>query len=269
MELSEILNLAKSFADEAGSCALSMQAHLGSVRFKTPKDIVTAADMESERILVARIRESFPEHSIRAEESGRLSPGSRYEWILDPVDGTVNFSRGIPLWGVSVALVENRLEGTTPLVAAVSLPGLGKTFSAFRGGGAFLNGARIRVSTTGELEKAIVSNGDFNVGEVKKVNRQNLENFRCEAESCTRVKCFGSAVVEGTFVAQGSLDGFVMTMSYPWDVAAVSLLVEEAGGKVSRLDGEKIRLVDGEQLLFSNGILHERFLQLLKGGLHG
>lgn len=264
MELSEILNLAKSFAEEAGNTAFAMQSHLGSIRYKTPKDVVTSADMESERILVSRIQEHFPEHSIRTEEAGHIKAGSRYEWILDPVDGTVNFSRGIPLWGVSVALVENTERGVSPLVAAVHLPALGKIFSACRGGGAFRNGEKIRVSETAELSHAIVSNGDFNVGDWEKVNAQNLKNLECEAKSCTRVKCLGCAVVEGTFVAQGSLDAFVMTMSYPWDIAAIALLVEEAGGRSSGLDGENIHFMDGEQVLFSNGILHRPMLQILK-----
>lgn len=264
MELSSVLNLAKSFAEEAGTAALSMQNHLGSVRFKTPKDVVTVADMESERIIVSHIRESFPEHSIRTEEAGHVKEGSRFEWIIDPVDGTVNFSRGIPLWGVSVALVEKSEFGAKPLVAAVYLPALGKMYSAYRGGGAFVNEEKISVSRTDDISRAIVSNGDFNVGDWAKINAQNLKNFAIEAENCTRVKCYGSAVIEGTFVAQGSLDAFVMTMSYPWDIAGISLLVEEAGGKVSALDGSPLKLVDAEQVLFSNGILHNRFTQLFK-----
>ena len=264
MELSSVLNLASSFAQEAGNAALSMQDHLGNIRFKTPKDVVTVADMESERILIARIREHFPEHSIRTEEAGHVKDGSQFEWIIDPVDGTLNFSRGIPLWGVSLALVEKSESAAKPLIAAVYLPGLGKIYSAYRGGGAFVNGKKISVSATSELSKAIVSNGDFNVGDWAKINAQNLKNFRNEAENCSRVKCYGSAVVEGTLVAQGSLDAFVMTMSYPWDIAGIALLVQEAGGKVSELSGEPVRFIDGEQVLFSNGILHEQMIQILK-----
>lgn len=264
MELSPILNFAESLAEKAGNAALSMQRHLEKIRFKNPKDIVTSADIESERIIVSGLREKFPEHSIRTEEAGHVKEGSRYEWIIDPVDGTVNFSRGIPLWGVSVALVENSESGTEPIVAAISLPGLGKTFTASKNGGAFANGERIHVSGTSELSRAIVSNGDFNVGVWESVNRQNLENFKREAENCTRVKCYGCAVVEGTLTAQGSLDAFVMTMSYPWDIAGIALIVKEAGGSVSGISGEPVRFVDGERVLFSNGILHNSIIQMLK-----
>lgn len=264
MDFSKILERAKAFAEEAGAKALQMQRHLESVRFKNPKDVVTSADIESERLIVSRIREEFPEHSIRTEEAGHVKEGARFEWIVDPVDGTVNFSRGIPLWGVSVALVENTENGAEPVVAAISLPALGKTYTASQNGGAFVNGERIHVSETHELSRAIVSNGDFNVGNWESVNAQNLQNFQREAESCTRVKCYGSAVVEGTLTAQGSLDAFVMTMSYPWDIAGITLIVREAGGKVTELSGDPVRLVDGEQVLFSNGILHRQIIQMLK-----
>lgn len=264
MDFSKILERAKAFAEEAGAKALQMQRHLESIRFKNPKDVVTSADIESERIIVSHFREEFPEHSIRTEEAGIVKEGSRFEWIIDPVDGTVNFSRGIPLWGVSVALVEHTENGAEPVVAAISLPGLGKTFTAYKNSGAFANGKRIHVSETSDLSKAIVSNGDFNVGNWESVNAQNLENFRREAKNCTRVKCYGSAVVEGTLTAQGSLDAFVMTMSYPWDIAGVALIVKEAGGSVSELSGGPVRFVDREQVLFSNGILHKQIIQMLK-----
>ncbi len=264
MEFSKVLERAKAFAEEAGEKALQMQRHLESIRFKNPKDVVTSADIESERIIVSHIQEEFPEDSIRTEEAGHVKEGSRFEWIIDPVDGTVNFSRGIPLWGVSVALVENTESGAEPVVAAIRLPALGKTYTASKNGGAFVNGERIHVSETRELSRAIVSNGDFNVGDWESINAQNLRNFRAEAENCTRVKCYGSAVVEGTLTAQGSLDAFVMTMSYPWDIAGITLIVREAGGTVSELSGGPVRLVDGEQVLFSNGILHNQILQILR-----
>ena len=264
MELEDILERAKSWAMEAGASALAMQKHLGGIKFKTPKDVVTAADFESERIIVSHIQNEFSDHSIRTEEAGHVKEGSRYEWIIDPVDGTVNFSRGIPLWGISIALVENTENGTKPIVAVVNLPGLSKIFTAYTGSGTFANNEHVHVSMVDDISKAIVSNGDFNVGDWAKINAQNLKNFKAEAENCTRVKCYGSAVIEGAFTAQGSLDGFVMTMSYPWDIAAISLLVQEAGGKATALDGSPIRFVDGEQVLFSNGILHDQFVQMLK-----
>lgn len=255
------LDVARDLAREAGLRCLELQSSLGKVKYKTPRDVVTIADLESERIIVEGLKKAFPTHRIRTEEAGRLGGDeSRYVWIIDPVDGTVNFSRGMPLWGISIALME---EGK-PVVAVVFLPALGEMYTAVKGEGSFMNDNPIHVSATDSLEKAIVSNGDFNVGDWSKINMQNLHNFGREAEFCTRVKCLGSAVIEGTFVAAGRLDIFVMTMSYPWDIAGIALLIMEAGGKASELSGSELKFVDGEQVLFSNGILHSLAIEMLK-----
>lgn len=253
-EIQKYLSVAESLARRAGDLCLELQKNLGDVKYKSVKDVVTIADVSSEKLIVEGIRSAFPTHSIRTEEAGVIAGSdSRFQWIIDPVDGTVNFSRGIPLWGISIAL---HFEGK-PLVAAVNLPKLGELYTAGRGLGSKMNGNPIHVSAESNPTHAIVSNGDFNVGEVAKINACNSHNFAREAEVFERVKCLGSAVIEGCFTACGRLDCFVMTMSYPWDIAAISLLVEEAGGRSSHINGTPIRFVDGEQVVFSNGLLHE------------
>lgn len=253
-EISEFLKVAEDLARKAGEVCLELQSNLGDVKYKSVKDVVTVADVTSEKLIVDGLRKAFPTHSIRTEEAGVIEgEDSRYRWIIDPVDGTVNFSRGIPFWGISIAL---HFEGR-PLVAVVNLPKLGEMFVAAKGQGAFMNGRPIHVSREDNPTHAIVSNGDFNVGEVLKINAQNSRNFAREAETFERVKCFGSAVIEGCFTACGRLDCFVMTMSYPWDIAAIALLVEEAGGRSTHIDGFPMQFVDAEQVIFSNGLLHE------------
>jgi myo-inositol-1(or 4)-monophosphatase len=250
----EFLSVAEALAKQAGALCLELQNNLGDVKYKSKKDVVTRADIASEKLIVEGLRSAFPTHSIRTEEAGVIEGADpRYCWIIDPVDGTVNFSRGIPFWGISIAL---HFEGK-PLVAVVNLPRLGEVFTAVKGGGAFMNGRAIHVSDEADPVHAIVSNGDFNVGIPEKINPQNSRNFAREAEVFERVKCFGSAVVEGCFTACGRIDCFVMTMSYPWDIAAIALIVEEAGGKSTHIDGSPMQFVDGEQVVFSNGILHE------------
>ena len=260
--LKEMLLSVEPIVREAGLSALSLQDNLTEVRYKSAKDVVTSADISSEKIIVEGISKLFPEHSIRTEEAGRIEKEkpSLWTWVIDPLDGTVNFSRGLPFWGVSVAL----LYDSKPILALCYLPKLSEMFIAYQGGGCFLNGKRIFVSETSVMEQAIVSNGDFNVGDVEKIHNENLTNFSAEAKNCMRVKCFGSAVTEGSFLAAGHLDAFVMTMSYPWDIAGIALLVEEAGGKATRLDGNPLQFIDGEQALFSNGVLHEKFLEILR-----
>lgn len=260
-EIESFLSVAKSLAQRAGDLCLELQGKLGDVRYKSLKDVVTVADVGSEKLIVDGIRKAFPTHSIRTEEAGVIEGSdSRYRWIIDPVDGTVNFSRGIPLWGISIAL---HFEGK-PLVAVVNLPKLGELFYAAKGMGAFMNGNPIHVSSEDNPVHAIVSNGDFNVGDVSKINPQNSKNFAREADTFERVKCLGSAVIEGCFTACGRIDCFVMTMSYPWDIAAIALLVEEAGGKTSRIDGAPLEFVDAEQAVFTNGLLHEVLVRTLR-----
>ncbi len=260
MNTEDFLNVAKDLARKAGDLCLELQNNLGDVRYKTVKDVVTIADVSSEKLIVDGLRAAFPTHSIRTEEAGVIEGSDpRYRWIIDPVDGTVNFSRGIPLWGVSIAL---HFEGK-PLVAVVNLPKLGELYTAAKGMGAFMNDRQIHVSRESNPTHAIVSNGDFNVGDAAKINAQNSHNFAREAETFERVKCLGSAVIEGCFTACGRIDCFVMTMSYPWDIAAIALLVEEAGGKSTHIDGTPMQFVDAEQVIFTNGLLHDTLVKTL------
>ncbi len=260
MQIEDFLSVAKTLAKQAGDLCLNIQQDLGEVHYKSKKDVVTRADIASEKLIVEGIRKAFPTHSIRTEEAGVIEgTDPRYRWIIDPVDGTVNFSRGIPLWGISIAL---HFEGK-PLVAAINLPKLGELFTAARGLGAFMNGKPIHVSAESDSVHAIVSNGDFNVGDAEKINEQNSRNFAREAVAFERVKCLGSAVIEGCFTACGRIDCFVMTMSYPWDIAAIALMVEEAGGKSTRIDGAPLQFVDAEQAIFSNGVLHDTLIRTL------
>ena len=261
MDYKIFLNVAEVLAKQSGALCLEIQQDLGDVKYKSKKDVVTRADIASEKLIVEGLRKAFPEHSIRTEEAGVIEgTDPRYRWIIDPVDGTVNVSRGIPLWGISIAL---HFEGQ-PIVAVVNLPKLGELFTAVKGEGAFMNGKPIHVSEESDPVHAIVSNGDFNVGDVAKINAQNSKNFAAEAETFERVKCLGSAVIEGCFTACGRIDCFVMTMSYPWDIAAIALLVEEAGGKSTHIDGSPMQFVDAEQVVFSNGVLHNVIVNCLK-----
>ena len=260
MQIEDFLSVAKTLAKQAGDLCLNIQQDLGEVHYKSKKDVVTRADIASEKLIVEGIRKAFPTHSIRTEEAGVIEgTDPRYRWIIDPVDGTVNFSRGIPLWGISIAV---HFE-VKPLVAAINLSKLWELFTAARGLGAFMNGKPIHVSAESDSVHAIVSNGDFNVGDAEKINEQNSRNFAREAVAFERVKCLGSAVIEGCFTACGRIDCFVMTMSYPWDIAAIALMVEEAGGKSTRIDGAPLQFVDAEQAIFSNGVLHDTLIRTL------
>jgi myo-inositol-1(or 4)-monophosphatase len=253
------LQVATTLITEVGSLALTMQASGLEEFFKTPTDIVTRADREADARIRARLKEQFPEDGLLTEENLPEGTERKRVWVVDPIDGTVNFARGLPLWGISIALLDNGV----PVVAACFLPALSELYTAVRGLGAFLDGRRLAVSKTTVLRNALVSNGDFNVGptgEEERINSQNLQAFAAETRAARRVKCFGSAVVEGCFVASGRLDIYRMEVSQPWDIAGIALLVEEAGGRVSDLAGHPVQWRAWQDAIFSNGRLHNEAL---------
>lgn len=256
------LDAAVEAARTAGDLALRRQPSLGPARFKGKKDLVTDADVECDKLIRAKLLDRFPDHDLLTEEEGALDQGSAYRWLVDPVDGTINYIRGIPLWGVSVGLAR---DGKM-LCGAVYLPVFGEMFTAVAGGGASLNGEPIRVSPRSGLSSAIVSHGDFNVGaddaSRRALNAANFWGRMRTVSGVQRVKCLGSAVVEGAYVACGRMDGYWMVHLKPWDVAVTSLLVTEAGGRVTDLRGRPWTLESGDAL-FSNGLLHDALIDAL------
>jgi myo-inositol-1(or 4)-monophosphatase len=201
------------------------------------RDLVTEADLASERLLVGRLREAFPDHAIEAEEetrderTGRDADDPRPRWFLDPLDGTINFVHEIPCFAVSMGLY---LRGQ-PQVAVVHAPRLAETFTALRGEGAFLNGRRLRVSQASELGEAILGTGfPYRRGELEHDNLANFGRFFHHVRGLRRL---GSAALDLAYVAAGRLDGFWELHLAPHDVAAGALLVREAGGLVTDADG--------------------------------
>lgn len=248
---------------EAGRLALSMQGRLKDIHFKGEKDVVTEADFACDDAIRKALTSAYPAHNIVTEEEAAIEHGSEYTWFVDPVDGTVNYSRGFPLWGVSVGL----RQGDSVVAGAIYLPALDELYSATLGGGAFLNDRPIRTSAVVDLQEAIISHGDFNIGNTEserlEMNAKNLSARVRTAAALQRVKCMGSAVLEGAFVAAGRMEAYCMLAMKPWDVAVAGLLVTEAGGKVTRLDGGPFS-IEGPDVLFSNGHLHEELLKVLR-----
>ncbi len=234
-ELARWRALAEGWAREAGQVLL---AHMGALdeaslgRKSSRRDLVSAADLASERLLVERLRAALPEHDIEAEEEAKDERDDRRpRWFLDPLDGTVNFVRGLPIFAVSLGL----WRGAEPWVGVVHLPVLDETFSAARGQGATLNGRPIRVRETVDLAEAVLATGfPYRLG---KLANDNLENFARVSRLVRGLRRFGSAAVDLAYVAAGRFDGFWELHLEPHDVAAGGLLVREAGGAVTDLDG--------------------------------
>ena len=235
-ERERILAVAREAAQAAGRVLLG---HLGQLRAgevaskSARRDLVTAADLASERELVSRLRQHFPGHALEAEEETQDARGGEDEprWFLDPLDGTVNFVHGLPAFAVSLGL----WCGGRPEVAVVYAPRLDEMFCAVRGGGATLNGAPIRVSATAALADAVLATG-FPYRRESLVH-SNLENFCAFFYDVRGLRRMGSAAIDLAYTAAGRLDGFWELHLAPHDVAAGGLLVLEAGGLVRDADG--------------------------------
>ena len=259
----EYLGTAIRAAEEAGGIARSLQHTLRDIRYKGEKDIVTEADLACDAAIRKHLATAYSAHNIITEEEDAIEKGSDFTWYVDPIDGTVNYSRGFPLWGVSIGL----RRGDAMIAGCIWLPALEEMFTVTLGGGAYLNGKKIQVSAVTDMQAAIISHGDFNVGNTPEqrheLNIRNLESRGRAAAALQRVKCLGSAVVEGSFVAAGRMEAYCMLAMKPWDVAVAGLLVTEAGGQASRLDGSTYS-IEGPDVLFSNGHLHQELIKILQ-----
>lgn len=221
-------------------------------------DIVTEADYESEHILISAIRKKFPYHAILAEETGELKGKSDYTWIIDPIDGTSNFAQEVPLIGVIVALA----KGNTVINAAVYDPIHDQMYYARKGQGSYCNGRRIYVSQEHRLEEMVA-----NISNVRQ--RSSLEQFAhwrsLLSLYTTYFKAYGSAAQAVMALAAGKIDVYVVGGVYPWDIAAGGLLIREAGGVITQLDGRRWNWRDMNQhIVAANPILHSKILNLLK-----
>lgn len=251
--LDEILLVATEAAVAAGEVLMSHFGRLeaSEIRSKSERrDLVTKADLESERLLVKRLRASYPDHAIEAEEEtkDRIEDPDQLRWFLDPLDGTINFVHGLPCFAVSMGLY----RGAEPLVGVVHVPRLDETFTARRGGGAFLNGRGIRVSGVEDLRDAILGTGfPYRRNELL---HNNLANFNRVFYDVRGVRRMGAAAVDLAFVAAGRLDGFWELHLSPHDMAAGALLVREAGGIVTDVEGGDAWLRGGHIVASGAGV---------------
>jgi myo-inositol-1(or 4)-monophosphatase len=228
-------------------------------------DLVTEVDLEVEHMCRRVLGERFPTHAILAEElGGSAAPSGAGEhcWIFDPIDGTTNYAHGLPIFCAALGLeIAGRVE-----VAAVYDPTRKELFTAERGSGAYLNGARMRVSSAVELVESVLVTG-FPY-DIHQHPDEILGLFGAFVTKARAVRRLGSAALDLCYVAAGRLDGFWEARLKPWDTAAASLLVEEAGGRVSGIDGAPFRPRAGS-VVGSNGLLHDAMLQTIGGYFDG
>jgi myo-inositol-1(or 4)-monophosphatase len=255
---SDELRVAVDAARRAGDL---LRGELGSPRhiaFKGgPTDLVTEMDTRAEALIVGALRRAFPDDAILAEERGSEPGRSGRCWIIDPLDGTTNYAHGMPVFGVSIALQ----MGGRVAVGVVFDPGRDELFTAERGRGAFVNERRLAVSATPTLNESLLATGfPYNVRETAENNFRQYTAFSLRSQGVRRM---GSAVTDLAYVAAGRYDGFWELRLGPWDAAAGSLMVEEAGGRVTDLTGGAIDL-DAPALVASNGRIHDELLRTLR-----
>ena len=246
-----------AIAREAG--ALLMQYfHQGlKIEYKGDADLVTAADRASEVLIRERLRKVFPSHDVLGEEQGLNDQGSDYRWYVDPLDGTTNFAHGYPVFCVSMAL-EHRANGSAQRIAGVVYdPTREELFTAEQGNGAQLNGKPIQVTKAAQLKECLVATG---FPSHKRHKNPNIFFYHQITLRTHGVRRAGSAALDLCNVACSRFDGFWEFNLNPWDTAAGTLIVEEAGGKVSSFDGSPFQL-NSRETLASNGLVHDALVQ--------
>lgn len=243
------LKVARRLAGQAG---VMLRQALGSsfeTGFKGEIDLVTELDLRSEELIVAGIRQAFPSHQVVAEEGTSHRTESEYRWLIDPLDGTTNYSHGFPWFCVSLALEEDGVV----VMGLVHNPMSDEYFWAIRGEGAWLNQRRLSVSRQQHLEHAYLTTG-FPY-DIRSRPQGPLGIFSAFVLSTLAIRRAGSAALDLCYLAAGTFDGFWEEGLHPWDTAAGWLLVEEAGGQVTDFSGRPFHL-ESKEILASNGFLH-------------
>jgi myo-inositol-1(or 4)-monophosphatase len=257
-ELQARASVAHALVAQAGQLLHQGYHQRKDIVLKGEIDPVTQFDRQSEALLVGGIREAFPADAILAEEGGGLT-GSRWAWFIDPLDGTVNFSHGIPIFAVSIGLCHEN----DPMLGLVFDPMRQELFQATRGGGAWLNQQPIGVSATADLLGSLLVTGF--AYDVHTNPDNNFSQFATLHRRAQGVRRLGAAAIDLAYVAAGRFDGYWELQIEPWDVTAGALIVREAGGRVTTVDGAVKPDCELRSLLATNGHIHEAMLTVLEG----
>lgn len=222
-----------------------------TIRQKGDRDFVTDVDLTIESEIRDYLSEATPEIGFLGEEAGGTDNFAKSVWTLDPIDGTTNYIHGLPLYAISLALVQ---QGK-PLTAAIDAPALGLRYTATADHGAHCNGQPIQVSATDNLSHAVVAIGDYAVGPgAAEKNTRRLQVTAALLKKVERIRMLGTASLDLAWVAHGHLDAMIMLSNKPWDVAAGILVAQEAGARLKQADGEPYKFQSSELVACTNGI---------------
>jgi myo-inositol-1(or 4)-monophosphatase len=256
MELEFHLQTAIEAARRAGQMLKENLDAAREILYKGEVDLVTNFDNRSQQMIYDYLVKNFPDHDFIAEEGLDQEKGSAYRWIFDPLDGTTNYAHRFPFFSVSIAL-----EFNGEIVCGVVFdPVRDETFSGKKNGGAYLNGGRIKVSAYDDLDKSLLATGfPYDVRESQENNIAHFNHFVTRAQAIRRC---GSAALDLCYVACGRFDGFWELKLKPWDVAAASLIVQEAGGHLTDFKNREFSIYSHETL-GTNGLIHQQMLDVL------
>jgi len=250
--MEDYLTTAIAIAREAGALLAGFFTTPLEVSYKSPANLVTEADRRSEALIVDRLHKHFPGHAVVGEEGGGQRIDSDLCWYVDPLDGTTNFAHGFPVFCVTLGLA---YRGEV-VAGVVYDPTREELYTVERGAGAFLNGKRISVSKNATLAESLLATGFPPFGSHHELNAQLFFRFTMLSHGVRRP---GSAALDLCYVAAGRFDGFWELKLNPWDKAAGSLLVTEAGGKVTDLSGGRFNL-STDEIFTSNGLIHDEMI---------
>jgi myo-inositol-1(or 4)-monophosphatase len=251
------LDFIKTITQEAGEILQSFRGEDLAIQHKSPTDLVTKADQASEQFLIGAIRDAFPDHTINAEESGQWEGAPDHQWFIDPLDGTLNYAHGVPMYCVSVAYAhQGELE-----LGVIYDPVHQEIFYARRSRGAFLNDKPIHVSDFTDLLDCMLVTGFPN--DMWGTPDDNTGNFIRFSKQAQTVRRLGSAALDIVYVGAGRLDGFWEVEIFNWDIAAGGLIVREAGGVVTNVYGDQDFLKEPISIVAANPAIHAKMLETL------
>lgn len=241
---------------EAGKKLIESFDKVKPMPFEEKNEALNQLSLELERMMIKRIKENFRDHSILSEEKGFIDGNSRYIWVMDPIDGVVNYYNGTTPFRVAICLLEDK----EPLISAIYNPIRGQLYFAEREKGATLDGKKIRVNKSSDLGNSIVMT---HISSKKEGRTRIVSSLEHIFNHVLNMRLLGSAMAAMTYVANGNFEVFFEVKTYPWDVFPGALLIEEAGGMVTDMEGRRIDM-DSTSVLATNGKVHSQMLDLLK-----
>jgi myo-inositol-1(or 4)-monophosphatase len=256
MDISLAKKISIECVKEAGRLLMDNLEEVKRVTFKAKSDIVTDIDIRSEKIIVDKIQANFPDHSILSEETGLIDQQSEYLWIMDPIDGTMNYYHGIAPFRVALCLTYKQ----KPIISTIYNPIKDELFFAEDGQGATMNDNKIRVNGNFELKNSVVM---LHISSQKDARARTILALDSIFKKTLHMRVLGSGLAAMCYVASGKFDVFFNVRTNPWDILPGSLLVQEAGGIVTDIEGNKLT-TESTSVLATNGNVHTQMLELLE-----